>query len=102
MPFRVEDLAAMLSVERQDQGWGIVVGCGPRSLGLAVDEGCPNTQRNRVEAVDAIWGLRSLDDLRALRFNLAVALDVINQAIQQEEPAGAEEGSAGGAEPAAE
>jgi hypothetical protein len=80
MPFRVSDMSmSFLPVAEDDDSWIAVIGCGPQSL---LFHG--NTQKPyvRYDPIDIVHGVKSLDDLRALRQelrNLIARLDVIEK-----------------------
>jgi hypothetical protein len=96
MSFKFRDLAFALADEEGDRRWMAVIGCGALSLD---DANHGNTQPPfvRHEPVDFVYGLKTSNDIRALRQELQNMLTrlepLLEEAVNMEAAAG---GNAGG------
>lgn len=79
MRFETKDLMVTLNaVKEEGNGWEFMIGCGPASVE------CDNTQKpprpyKRLDPVNIESGLKTDDDLEALRYELQKRLDEIDQ-----------------------
>ena len=73
MAFKVRELTlSTLPTADEDASWMAIIGCGPQSLLLH-----GNTQNPyvRLDPIDYLGGLKSVDDINALRQELGLLLD---------------------------
>lgn len=100
MDFIFRDLAFSLADdEKGDRRWIAVIGCGARSLDDAA-HGITQNRFVRHEPIDFIYGLKTSNDIRALRQELADTLARLEPLLLKvvEMETAAAEGKAGGGE----